>query len=68
MWLQYYTLTDTEKASIKFEPSSSIYRFGDGARMKAEKCIFLLCVLAGTPISIRTDVSSNIFLLLVGHL
>ena len=67
MWLQYYldTLTDTEKASIKFESSSSFYRFGDGARMKAEKCLILPCVLAGTPISIRTDVvSSNIPLLL----
>ena len=67
MWLQYYlnTLTDTEKTSIKFGSSLSVYRFGDVARMKAEKSPILPCVLAGTPISIRTDVvSSNILLLL----
>ena len=67
MWLQYYldTLTSTEKASIKCESSSSVYRFGDCECMKAEKSLILPCVLAGTPVSIWINVvTSNIPLLL----
>jgi transposase InsO family protein len=66
-WLQCFmdTLTDKEKSSVVEQPSTSVYRFGDGRRMNAEKCMVLPCVLVGKNIRIKTDVvKSNIPLLL----
>lgn len=62
-WLLHYldTLDDIERKSIKEEPSKSVYRFGDGKRMTADRCISLPCVLADRKVLIRTDVVDGIY-------
>ena len=57
-WLNSFldTLTAAEREKIVFENSAAVYRFGDGERMQAVKCVSLPCVLAGKLIDIKTDV------------
>ena len=57
-WLNRFldTLTTVEKDKIIFEDSAAVYRFDDGKRMTAIKCVTLPCVLAGKMITIKTDV------------
>lgn len=57
-WYRCYeeTLTDDEKKKIKSEPSKSVYRFGDGKRMKSNRCVVIPCVLADKTITIKTDI------------
>ena len=67
MWLASYleTLTSVEKESVKIEQSTSVFKFGDGKRMKSLKRVVLPCVLAGKNVTIRTDVvACNVPLLL----
>ena len=66
-WLDTYleTLDSKQLLEIKYEKSSSVFRFGDGKRMTSLKRAIIPCVLAGRNISIRTDVvDCNIPLLL----
>ena len=67
LWLNLFleTLTPSERNCIQSETSSAVYRFGDGKRMTAERCVTIPCILAGKKICIKTDVvQSNIPLLL----
>jgi len=58
VWLDSFmdTLTTEEKANIVYDQSTSIYRFGDGERVKAQKSVILPCVLAGKKIKLKADV------------
>ena len=66
-WLETYleTLDSNQLLEVEYENSSSVFRFGDGKRMRSLKRAIIPCVLAGKNISIRTDVvDCNIPLLL----
>ena len=60
-WLKCFmdTLTDDERRLLKTENSRSVYRFGDGRRVNASKCITIPCVLADNKVLIKTDVVPN---------
>ena len=66
-WLDCFleTLSDKEKASIKYYSSNSVFRFGDDRKMSSIQCCGFPCVLGGKSIRIKTDVvRCNIPLLL----
>ena len=59
------TLSDSERSTIIYEHSNSVYRFGDGQRVNALRRAVIPCILAGNAVKVKTDiVSSNIPLLL----
>ena len=66
-WLNMYmdTLDDKHRRNVISENSSAVYRFGDGEKFSALRCVTLPCMLAGKTIQIKADVvSCNIPLLL----
>jgi hypothetical protein len=66
-WLKCFvdTLNIEQRHSIVYQPSSSIYRFGDGKRMKSQNVVDFPCMLAGKNIRVKSDVvDCNIPLLL----
>ena len=66
-WFQCYLemLSESEKSQVTYRESSSIFRFGDGKRLKSMKCAVIPCILAGKKIQICTDiVECNVPLLL----
>lgn len=60
-WLSSFleTLGLHERKSISVCSSSSVFKFGDGRKMKSLKCVTFPCNLAGKNIRIRTDVVSG---------
>ena len=67
VWLSCYLdiLDDSDKRNIKYEHSSSVFKFGDGVLFKALKAVIFPCIIANKKLMIRADViSCNIPLLL----
>ena len=50
------TLSSDERQSIIELPSTSVFKFGDGRKMKSLKCVTFPCVLASRNVKIKTDI------------
>ena len=57
-WLNIYleTLRESDGRAVIFQPSRGAYRFWDGKRMTAIKCITFPCEIAGKSVKIKADV------------
>ena len=67
VWLSCYLdiLDDSDKQNIRYENSSSVFKFGDGVLFKALKSVIFPCIIANKKVNIRADIiSCNIPLLL----
>ena len=58
-------ISDDKRNSVEYEPSNTVFWFGDGKRFKAIKRVTLPCCMTGKNIKIKADVvDCNIPLLL----
>ena len=67
VWFESYldTLDDDDLQKVKYEASTSVFKFGDGKRKPSLKRVLIPCVLADKNVVISTDiVECNIPLLL----